>query len=303
MKTKTFKTFIDGKDREMFVRSPSLNDQKEGSKVYNQTFSEALKSKAVVRAKLDDLLVEQGLWDGVKQAKFTQLQADILDGERILAKGGISLTNAKETALNMRKKREELRELISVKTNLDTHTAEGQADNARFNYLVSACVVYKDSDKKYFESLEDYMSRIDDPVALSGAQKLANMIYGLDNNFEKNLPENKFLKKYKFVNDDLRFIDKKGRTVDGEGRLIDEQGRYINEAGEFVDRDGNQVDEAGEYVVDAQPFLDDNGNPVVFEEETVPQPVISNKEEKVATNETPSTEPTPVSEPVSATSA
>jgi|694.fasta_scaffold20794_2 hypothetical protein len=303
MKTEDFKVVVNGEEKTFTVRSPSLVDQREGQKVYNQAFTDAIKSKSVVRAKMDDLLQDQGLWNTEKQQEYTSLQKELLDGERKLAKGGFSLSEAKKLAIRMREVRNKIRELISVRTSLDNHSAEGQADNARFNYLVSACVVYKDSDKKYFESLEDYMSRIDDPVALSGAQKLANMIYGLDNNFEKNLPENKFLKKYKFVNDDLRFIDKKGRTVDGEGRLIDEQGRYINEAGEFVDRDGNQVDEAGEYVVDAQPFLDDNGNPVVFEEETVPQPVISNKEEKVATNETPSTEPTPVSEPVSATSA
>jgi hypothetical protein len=303
MKTEDFKVVVNGEEKTFTVRSPSLVDQREGQKVYNQAFTDAIKSKSVVRAKMDDLLQDQGLWNTEKQQEYNSLQKELLDGERKLAKGGFSLSEAKKLAIRMREVRNKIRELISVRTSLDNHSAEGQADNARFNYLVSACVVYKDSDKKYFESLEDYMSRIDDPVALSGAQKLANMIYGLDNNFEKNLPENKFLKKYKFVNDDLRFIDKKGRTVDGEGRLIDEQGRYINEAGEFVDRDGNQVDEAGEYVVDAQPFLDDNGNPVVFEEETVPQPVISNKEEKVATNETPSTEPTPVSEPVSATSA
>lgn len=303
MKTEDFKVVVNGEEKTFTVRSPSLVDQREGQKVYNQAFTDAIKSKSVVRAKMDDLLQDQGLWNTEKQQEYTSLQKELLDGERKLAKGGFSLSEAKKLAIRMREVRNKIRELISVRTSLDNHSAEGQADNARFNYLVSACVVYKDNDKKYFENLEDYMSRIDDPVALSGAQKLANMIYGLDNNFEKNLPENKFLKKYKFVNDDLRFIDKKGRTVDGEGRLIDEQGRYINEAGEFVDRDGNRVDEAGEYVVDAQPFLDDNGNPVVFEEETVTQPVISNKEEKVATNETPSTQPTPVSEPVSATSA
>lgn len=303
MKTEDFKVVVNGEEKTFTVRSPSLADQREGQKVYNQAFTDAIKSKSVVRAKMDDLLQDQGLWNTEKQQEYTSLQKELLDGERKLAKGGFSLSEAKKLAIRMREVRNKIRELISVRTSLDNHSAEGQADNARFNYLVSACVVYKDSDKKYFENLEDYMSRIDDPVALSGAQKLANMIYGLDNNFEKNLPENKFLKKYKFVNDDLRFIDKKGRTVDGEGRLIDEQGRYINEAGEFVDRDGNRVDEAGEYVVDAQPFLDDNGNPVVFEEETVTQPVISNKEENVATNETPSTQPTPVSEPVSATSA
>ena len=295
MKTEDFKVTINEEEKTFSVRSPSLNDQREAQKVYNQAFTDAIKSKSVVRAKMDDLLSEQGLWNETKQKEYTDLQKELLDGERKLAKGGFSLSEAKKLAIRMREVRNKIRELISVRTSLDNHSAEGQADNARFNYLVSVCVVYKDNDKKYFESLEDYMDRIDDPVALAGAQKLANMIYGLDNNFEKNLPENKFLKKYKFVNDNLRFIDKQGRTVDSEGRLVDENGRYINEAGEFIDKDGNRVDADGEYVVDAQPFLDDNGNPVVLDEET--KNTLSTKEpenEVKTTNTTTDTAPTTV---------
>lgn len=291
MKTEDFKVTVDGEEKTYMVRSPSLQDQREAQKVYNQAFTDAIKSKSVVRAKMDDLLKEQGLWNDEKQKEYTQLQEDLLENERKLAKGGFALSEAKKMALKMRDIRNRIRELISVRTSLDNHSAEGQADNSRFNYLVSVCVVYKDNDKPYFSSLEDYMNRLDDPVALAGAQKLANMIYGLDNNFEKNLPENKFLKKYKFVNDDLRFIDKKGRTVDSEGRLVDENGRYINEAGEFIDKDGNRVDAEGEYLVDSQPFLDDDGNPVILDTEEakndeVVQPETSeNKQEETVSSE------------------
>lgn len=265
MNTRTFKALVDGTEKELMVRAPSLQDQREATKYYNQTFSEALKAKAVVRAKLDDLLVDQGLWDAFKQSKFTQLQSEILDGERRLAKGGISLKDAKNIALEMKKKREDLRELISVKTTLDTHTAEGQADNARFNYLVSACTVYKDNNQPYFKSYEEYNNKSADPVAILAAQNLAGMLYGLDNDYEEKLPENKFLKQYKFVDAKLRLINKEGKLVDENGRLIDEGGRFINENGQFVDKDGNLVDSEGEYIVDFQPFLDDDGKPVVLE--------------------------------------
>ena len=267
MKIETFKIKKEEKEIELAVRSPSLDDQREAQKIYNQAFTDAIKSKSVVRAKLDDLLEEQGLWNKEKQAKFTELQQQILDGEKRLAKGGFSLKEAKNLAIEMKKTREEVRELISVRTSLDNHSAEGQADNAKFNYLVSSCVVYKENNQKYFNGLEDYMNRSDDPAALLGAQKLANMIYGLDNNFEKNLPENKFLQKYKFVDDKLRLINKDGKLVDIEGRLIDENGRFINEKGEFVDKYGNRVDKDGEYVVDSQPFLDDDGKPILIDNE------------------------------------
>lgn len=277
MKTRTFKALIDGTEKEMVVRSPSLQDQREATKYYNQTFSEALKAKAVVRAKLDDLLVDQGLWDAFKQAKFSELQSTILECERKLAKGGISLREGKDTALKMKKTREDLRDLISVKTSLDTHTAEGQADNARFNYLVSACTVYKDNNQPYFKSYEEYNNTSSDPVAILAAQNLAGMLYGLDEDYEDKLPENKFLKQYKFVDEELRLINKQGKLIDGDGRLIDSNGRFINDKGEFVDKDGNLVDQEGDYIVEFKPFLDDDGKPVILESEqqeteNVPQP-------------------------------
>lgn len=267
MKTKTFKATVDGVEKEFLVKSPTLDNQREAQKVYNQAFTDAIKSKSVVRAKLDELLEDQGLWNSEKQAKFTLLQKELLDGEKRLAKGGFSLNEAKDLAVKMKKIRDDIRDLISVRTSLDNHSAEGQADNARFNYLVSVCVVYNDTKQPYFNNMEDYLNRSTDPVALMAAQNLANMLYGLDNDYESNLPENKFLKKYKFVDDKLRLIDKKGRLIDGEGRLIDESGRYVDENGGFVDKFGNKVDALGDYVVETQPFLDDNGQPILIEDE------------------------------------
>jgi hypothetical protein len=254
MKTKTFKVTIENVEKEFLVKSPTLENQREAQKVYNQAFTDAIKSKSVVRAKLDELLEDQGLWNNEKQAKFT------------LAKGGFSLNEAKDLAIKMKKIRDDIRDLISVRTSLDNHSAEGQADNSRFNYLVSVCVVYNDTKQPYFNNLEDYLNKSTDPVAILGAQNLANMLYGLDNDYESNLPENKFLKKYKFVDSKLRLVDKKGRLIDNEGRLIDESGRFVDENGNFIDKFGNRVDIDGEYIVDQQPFLDDDGNPVQVEE-------------------------------------
>lgn len=270
MDSKTFKCKINGeeKDTEFVVKTPSLENQREGQKVYNQAFTDAIKSKAVVRARLDDLLKEQGLWDDGKQLVFDTLQKEISEGEARLAKGGFGLKDARALAIKIRQLRDEMRDLISVRTSLDTHSAEGQADNARFNYLVSVCVVYKeDINKKYFSSMEDYLNKGNDIVAILGAQHLANMLYGLDNDYEANLPENKFLKKYKFIDNELRFVNKDGHLTDQEGRLVDSEGRFVDKEGNFVDKYGNKVDSEGEYVAEFQPFLDEDGNPVLLEDE------------------------------------
>lgn len=274
MNTRDFTVDINGKEVTLSVIAPSSKDQKEAGKVYNNAFTEALKSKAVVRARLDDLLVDQGLWDDDKQQRFDSLQREMLESEKRLAKGGISLQEAKDIALEMRKTREEIRDLISVKTNLDVHTAEGQADNAKFNYLVYACTVYKDNRNKFFSSYDNYLERSSELPAIMAAQNLANMIYGLEADYEAKLPENKFLKNYKFVDDKLRLINKEGKLVDQKGRLVDENGRLINEEGKFVDRFGNLITEDGEYDVEFSPFLDEDGNPVVLETDAPEQDVV-----------------------------
>ena len=291
MKTKNFTVKINDQDKNVLVRSPSLNDQREGQKIYNQAFTDAIKSKSVVRAKLDDLLSDQGLWDDVKQKRFTELQKDLLEGEKKLAKGGFSLNEAKDLAIKMKSIRDEIRDLISVRTSLDNHSAEGQADNARFNYLVSVCVVYNDTKEPVFKDMEEYLNRSTEEVAILGAQNLANMLYGLDNDYESNLPENKFLKKYKFIDDKLRLVDKKGRLIDADGKLIDEEGRYIDEQGNYIDKYGNRVDKDGEYLVESKPFLDDDGNPIVLEENNeksekppavTEEPVVEQKQDPTA---------------------
>jgi len=287
MKTKTFTVKINDQDKEILAKTPSLNDQREAQKVYNQAFTDAIKSKSVVRAKLDDLLKDQGLWSDEKQAQFNLLQKEILEGEKRLAKGGFSVNEAKDLAISIKAKRDEIRDLISVRTSLDNHSAEGQADNARFNYLVSVCVVYNDTKEPVFKDMEDYLNRSTDEVSILGAQNLANMLYGLDNDYESNLPENKFLKKYKFVDDQLRLVDKKGRLIDAEGKLIDSDNRFIDEEGNFVDKFGNRVDKNGDYVVEQEPFLDENGKPIILDEEkneqpTTPSPEVVSEEEKLS---------------------
>lgn len=253
------------KDVELQVVSPSAADNREANKVYNQAFNDALKSKAIVRARLDDILKEQGLWDDAKQAEYNNLQAKLLESERQLKKGGITLATAKEIALQMKRDRETLRELISDRTSLDNHTAEGQADNAKFNYLVYACTAYGDNpSKKYFASYDDYQKRSSELVAIMAAQHVANFVYGLEDDYESKLPENKFLKDYRFVDDSGRLVNKEGKYVDTEGRLIDKNGRYIDEEGNFIDKQGNRVDEEGEYIVEFTPFLDDDGKPVAL---------------------------------------
>lgn len=267
MIVKDFKVKVGDEEVEFTIKNPTLEDQREAKKTYNQAFNDAILSGSVVRAKIDELLKKQGLWDDEKQAEFSLLQSEIGLREQQLKKGGIPLKRAKEVAFELQDLRTKLRELISVRTQLDNHSAEGQADNAQFNYLVSACVIRKSDNSRYFASLEDYLNKGTDPVAIAGAQTMASIMYNIDDNYEKNLVENKFLRKYKFADDDLRLLDQDGRYVDREGKLVDKDGRYINENNEYIDIFGNKVNQDGD-PIDVEPFLDDDGKPLETIEST-----------------------------------
>jgi|TARA_R100000988_G_scaffold97444_1_gene64868 hypothetical protein len=244
----------------------SLNQQNEATKVYNRAFRDALESGALLRNKLEDHMRQQGIWDDEKQKQLDDVQRAILENEKKIAKGGIRLKVAKDLALQMSDKRVEMRNILMQRNSLDGNTAEGQADNARFDYLVSASLVYSDSGKPYFKDLADYRNRSTEPVAIEAARRLAQLVYGLDSNYEKNLPENKFLSDFEFVDNDLRLINNEGQYVDREGNLLNEDGRFVDDEGNLIDREGNPVTEDGEYKFDQAPFLDDDGNPIVKEE-------------------------------------
>ena len=119
--------------------------------------------------------------------------------------------------------------------------------------------------QRVFKSFDHYQENEAQPYVVQAARERAQLLYGLDADYEKNLEENKFLQDYEFVDEELRWIDEEGRYVDIDGRLIDENGRFIDTEGNFVDRSGRPLTNEGEYKLDFQPFLDDKGNPIVKE--------------------------------------
>ena len=255
-----------GKKVTVIVTRPTGSENREAKAYYNQTFRAALESGALLRKRLGQYMEEQGIWDDAKEKKYQEVTQKIMDGEKKLKTGGIKLNEARDLAISIKESREEFRDLIGERTMMDANTAEGQADNAQFNCLVALCT-FDESGERVFKDLDDYEKRADEPFAAEAAGKLAEFVYNLNEDYDSTLEENKFLKKFNFVNDDYQLINKDGKLVDQTGKLINEDGRYIDEDGNLIDIDGNPVDEEGNFLVETQPFLDDDGNPIILEEE------------------------------------
>jgi len=244
------------KEVEFELISPGVKEQREATKEYNAAFTDSVKSGAMLRIVLDEHLEKQGLWNEEKKAKVRKLQQEILDGELTLKKGGIPKVKAREIALEMRKNRTEIQNLRMAHNQLDSHTAEGISDNAKFNALIAICLVYKTNRKRVYGTTEDYLNHLNDEVAIKASEEMVKTMTTINLDYEKDLEENKVLVKLGFANENLHLIDKEGNLVDIEGRKVDKNGRYINEANEYVDSNGHRVDEKGEYVVEFQEFTD-----------------------------------------------
>lgn len=270
-------------DVKVLVKKPGRKELNDSQIVYNKAWRKALDGGAIIRAKLNEYLTEQGVWSESKQKQYEDFVRQINDKELVFKKGGIPLKKAKGIALELKRLRAEFRDLIAERTAYDGNTAEGVADNERFDYLVSVCVLDPSSKTPVFKNLDDYNERGSEPWAVKAASELANFIYNLDPNYENNLAENTFLKKFHFTDDKGRLINKEGHLiavdVEGNERLIDEDGYYVaytEDGTQYrVNRDGEKVEEIVE-----SPFLDDDGNPVLLDSSEEETPEVTQEDSK-----------------------
>jgi hypothetical protein len=276
----------DGNDLELAILTPSAQVKQKAQVIRARTWADAVKHDVIMREVLDTYLRKQGLWDDAREAEYRRIRDALLDNKLKLDAGGIRKSEGRKIALEMRKLRNEYGNLLSQRNRVDSNTADAIADQAQFNFMVAACTVYNDTQKPYFTltgfdpSLDAYIERIDEEAARDVASKLAEVMYGSEEDLDNKLPENEFLRKYGFADDKNRLINKDGHLVDEDGRLINEDGRYVNKAGEFTDKDGKPVDKDGNYIVEFKPFLDDE------DEEAPAEPVTADSGEATPDSET-----------------
>lgn len=249
----------------VYLKKPGVKESKDAQIAYNKALKDALDSGAMLKAKLLDYVRQQGIWNDQKESEYKRLLDEIRGCEATLSKGGISLKAAKDVAFKLKQTRANFQSLIAERNSYDSASAESLADNARFNQLVVGCTLKADKVSKVWNTIDDYDKDAVQEWAVTAASKLANMLYGLDPEYEKNLPENKFLVQYKFANENLELVNKDGHLVDSEGNLIDEEGyyvKYVEGKKVRITKDGQELDENNNIKVEFTPFLDDDGKPV-----------------------------------------
>tara|TARA_B100000519_G_C14205794_1_gene420269 strand:- start:181 stop:1059 length:879 start_codon:yes stop_codon:yes gene_type:complete len=250
--------------------------QRIGATVWTQCIQDGVMTKQ----ELMQLMENKGIWGKAEQNKQDEIQADIAALEKQLfinKKKKIKLSEAKGIAMKMKEKRIELRDHIAKRLELEGNTAEALSDNAKFDFLVANCTLWENGNKVY-NNLDEYQDSGDDSLAFTAAATLAEMIYAIDSEFEKGLPENAFLRAAGIINDEMQYVDKDGNRVDSKGKKINDLGWYLDDDGNRVDVDGNRLNEDGTFVAQVSYIDDETGEEVSIkaepeeEEETSQEP-------------------------------
>jgi len=270
-KEKKVEVKVGDKIVKLLVKKPGNQVLSNAQRISAKAWTDCVRDGIMTKKELTKFMKEHDIWNDEKEKEEKEKVKEINEYEKQLyLQNGkakkLKLSEAKEIAIKMRIARAELRDLISERISLEQNTAESLSDNARFDYLVSQCTFDENGIRKVYNSLDDYLSKSDDEVAFAAATALAQLMYSIDKDVEANLPENRFLQKFKFVNDDLSLVDGDGNRVDAKGRRIDDQGYYINNDGQRVDLDGNLIDKDGNYVQSVV-YTDDSGK-VIKEEKS-----------------------------------
>ena len=231
----------DGTMTKVYVKKPDNDSVKVADRHRAKTWNEAFKDGVLTKKEVHQIMRERDIWNDEKASQEEKLTEEIIKLERKLYRGDgkrkPKLSEGRSIAIEMKTKRNELRDLIAERISMDENTAEALADNAKFDYLVSCCAFYSDTDEPVFPNYEDYNQRSSDDIANLAAQLLAKMMYNLDADFEASLPENQFLKQFGLVNEDGELVDPNDKDV-----LVDTNGKKINSVGHYVDDQGNRVD-------------------------------------------------------------
>lgn len=240
----------------IYVVRPNNNTIKNADRYRAKTWNQCIVDGIITKKELSKIMKDRGVWDENKDAEEKEIIKQLQDLEKDLYIGNSQgkkrkLSDGQKTAIEMRVLRIKLRDLISQRIAMEENTAEALSDNAKFDYFVSDCTFYENGQKVY-QSVEDYNQKSSDEVAFAAAGALAEMMYQYDSKFEENLPENKWLKKFNLVNEDLSLVNHDGQLVDVDGRKISDEGFYIDDQGHRVDREGNLLDEEGSYVIQVE---------------------------------------------------
>lgn len=205
-------------EKTYYVSKPTHVEEAKAKLQQSKTFSEAINNGACLSTNLVKILKDTGVWSEKDEEEVQELHKKIQKNVDKIDEGGIDIMEARKLAIETSSLRMQVvnRKMI-FRENISL-TAEGQANDAYFDSLISNCCFNEDG-SKVFKSYDDYLDKSNEDFAIRLAGELSDLVYG-NNEYVKEFPENKFLSEFGFLNNDLQYTNEDGEVVDQDYKAI-----------------------------------------------------------------------------------
>ncbi len=246
-----------GNKVKLAIRNLTSEDYEEAERIYAIKIASLIRAsggkKLLVRNELDQFLNDTGVWTKADVEKVEKLREQIDDLiDKLKNKDGkTKLSDGRKISLDIYDKRMEITKLEQKRRVFDEATIENAADQEKADYFVFASTVFAETGKQYWDSLEEMKNDKLSDAYKNAAVKAIKAVYGIDTELEKSLPENKWLKKYGFVDEKLNFVDRK------TGEKVDRSGKPTKSLEEFIQK---RMESFTGDVKEENPFIDDDTN-------------------------------------------
>lgn len=245
------------------VHKPTPKIEAQANMESSKVFARLIKQKNedgtaafILRSQLNDYLANAGVYTEQDIEDLGTFSDRIKELEEILSKGGKKKSEGKAAAIELKRLRIAMYTLLLKQAEYDKNTVEHYSENARMDYFITKCITFEGGGA-IFKNIEDYENdEVMQRALAEPIRELASIVSSYDPDFEKNLPENKFLVKYGYANENLRLVNKDGKFVDESGNLVDEDGNKIvkeekvDEFVEFFDDESVEVNNGPTVEVD-----------------------------------------------------
>jgi len=256
---KTFEITKDDETIKLAVLPPTEKQLQDAEAKRINTISRLIKTGGkdlLSRVELEEFLRDNNIWSDKDEEKVQNLNEEIDELLSKLKKGGISVKEGRDICIYITEKRIEMLRTIAKRQSYDNATIESQAEQKRDEYLTYVCTVKEDDSELYWDSFDEFLEDAGSEAYNGAVKRAMDYLAGEDETFEKRLPENRWLKKYGYLNDQLQYIDRK------TGERVDKNGDPIDESADFVRSINNLQGE----IVEEEPFVDEEtGEPITFE--------------------------------------
>lgn len=189
-------------DKTYVVKKPEVKELNAAKKFSSMKFAEYINSGLMLRNELDEVLYKRGYWTEEKKNELDLISKKIQENVSKLD-GKLAKEKKKELAIETKYLRVALNLLRNQQTDVYKHTVESRVDDDYFDFLVSESV-FDENGNRVYSGFEDYQERSNEELAIKAATKLAEIVYGLSENWEKDLPENKILSEMGVLDESLQ---------------------------------------------------------------------------------------------------